>query len=178
MKYLVLMLLGLAMSTRGNAQPEASTAFAKNFGPKWERAKAYTLAVAEAMPEDAYNYRPTDDVFTFGEQMTHVIGNMRWICSSKVLEQPSDFDRSYWIEQSAARSKAEILAELAATFDYVHEALMTCTDAQLQATVAFRGQRQRKDLFHVMRNHATHHRGQAVVYLRMKGITPPQGVWW
>ena len=38
----------------------AETEWAKMYLPIWENAKAQTLAIAEAMPEDKYNYKPTD----------------------------------------------------------------------------------------------------------------------
>ena len=38
----------------------------------WELAKARTLAVAKAMPEDKYSYTPTTGVKSFGQQMTQI----------------------------------------------------------------------------------------------------------
>ena len=38
----------------------------------YERAKAMTLAYIDAMPEDKYSFKPTDEVRTFSEQMLHL----------------------------------------------------------------------------------------------------------
>ena len=38
----------------------------------WQWAKGYTLSYIEAMPESGINYRPTDSVRSFAEQMLHI----------------------------------------------------------------------------------------------------------
>src|ERR1035438_2589391 len=38
----------------------------------WESSKALSLAVAEAMPADAYSFKATDSEMSFGEQMNHI----------------------------------------------------------------------------------------------------------
>jgi len=154
------------------------TPFALEFAPKWQRAKEYTVKVAEAMPEEFYAYRPTEEVFTFGEQMTHIIGNLRRLCSRMIKAEKNTLDYDYWVKNTNERTKQEILDELNQSFDYVAEALENINEAQLNEMVQFQIEQPRKDIFHVMRNHATHHRAQCVMYLRLKGITPPRGSWW
>src|ERR1700753_1763705 len=38
----------------------------------WQRAKAYTKAYLDAMPEDGYSYKPTPEMRTFAAQMLHL----------------------------------------------------------------------------------------------------------
>src|SRR5579872_5958517 len=38
----------------------------------WTRAKAYTKAYLDAMPEDGYSFKPTPEMRTFAAQMLHL----------------------------------------------------------------------------------------------------------
>lgn len=38
----------------------------------WERAKAYTQEYLDASNEDVINFKPTDEMRTFGQQMLHI----------------------------------------------------------------------------------------------------------
>src|ERR1700678_2898651 len=38
----------------------------------WKKSKALTLKVAEAMPEDGYDYKPFADASSFGKEMQHL----------------------------------------------------------------------------------------------------------
>ena len=40
--------------------------------PVWQEATEHCMAVAQAMPEELYNYKPTDISKTFAEQMVHI----------------------------------------------------------------------------------------------------------
>ena len=43
-----------------------------------ENSKGYTLAVAEAMPEDRYNFKPASSVWNFLELMNHIVYGINW----------------------------------------------------------------------------------------------------
>jgi hypothetical protein len=43
---------------------------------KWKGMKSYTLAVAEAMPEKKFNYKPVQEEGTFEEQLVHIANNI------------------------------------------------------------------------------------------------------
>jgi uncharacterized damage-inducible protein DinB len=60
------------------------------------------------------------------------------------------------------------------SYDYVITVLQGMTAEQLQETVKGGGKELPKYvLINKAFEHQTHHRGQAVVYLRLKGVTPP-----
>jgi len=40
----------------------------------FERAKAFSLESMEAMPEDGYNFKPTEDIRSFAQQFLHLAG--------------------------------------------------------------------------------------------------------
>ena len=43
-----------------------------------ENSKNYTLAVAMAMPHNKYNARPSENVWDFGELLSHIAYGIRW----------------------------------------------------------------------------------------------------
>ena len=135
----------------------------------WKVTKAYTLAVAEAMPADSYDFRPVPEEFTFAVQMIHLAHtNYAWF--GKVLGEPQT------IADPKSEEKADVLPYLQATFDYCIAALERITPEQLNQTVtniATRAKGSGRDALLNLYLHTAHHRGQAVVYLRLKGIKPP-----
>ncbi|MEC7754089.1 MULTISPECIES: DinB family protein [Roseivirga] len=138
----------------------------------WELAKARTLAVAKAMPEDKYSYTPTTGVKSFGQQMTHMANSLLSMNTRFILM------KSYsGVEQNAATmSKQQIIDALTAAFDEVITTLNGMTDSELltqgKSHGAFPLTKWQSFLF--MRDHITNHRAKAVLYLRLNGITPPE----
>jgi hypothetical protein len=39
---------------------------------EWQRAKMYTKAYLDAMPEDGYAFKPTPEIRSFAQQMLHL----------------------------------------------------------------------------------------------------------
>ncbi len=162
----------LIITTHLTAQ---NTMFREEFTPMWNRVRAYTLEVARAMPEKKYDYRPTPDVMTFGEQMQHIAGNLYSLNSRFVKVTANPFKPT-----SDTMDKKAIIETLITAFDYVKVTLDTVTDKQVKETVTlFTGDVFKKErIFYLMKDHTTHHRAQCIVYLRLNGITPPKFRGW
>ena len=62
------------------AQPDS---FLKDYSERWETSRQYTIAVAKAMPEEEYSYKPTPDEMTFAEQLMHIATIIDWHGFSK-----------------------------------------------------------------------------------------------
>lgn len=136
----------------------------------WKASKDYTLAVAQAMPAESYSFRPTPDQFTFAVQMLHLAhANYAWF--TKVLAAPRS------IADPKLEEKEDVLPYLEATFDYCIDALQRMTPEQLgraASGVPNRPNGSTRDALLNMYMHTAHHRGQAIIYLRLKGIAPPE----
>lgn len=150
--------------------------FADDFYPVWQRAGTYLLEVAEAMPAELYNYQPTEDVFTFAEQLMHTAANIYFLNATYIQdEEMEDFDLD-----TEGKSKEEIiqlLREAIATVDASYQAL--APEDENEAVKLFnRIETNKKRVLLLIRDHMTHHRGQLVIYLRMNGIEPPSYVGW
>lgn len=140
------------------------------YAEAWRAAKDYTMAVAEAMPAEGYSFTPTPDQFSFAVQMIHIAhANYAWF--TKVLGEPRT------IEEPKSEEKPEVLRYLGETFDHCIAAIERMTPEQLSkpaAGVPNRPSGSTRDALLNMYMHTAHHRGQAIVYLRLKGVTPPQ----
>lgn len=53
---------------------------------KWQNSMEYTLEVANMMPDSLYDFRPTPEEMTFGEQLQHMAQNMTWLATSYLME--------------------------------------------------------------------------------------------
>lgn len=139
------------------------------YAAAWRASKDYTMAVAEAMPADGYGFKPTADQFTFAVQMIHIAhANYAWF--TKVLDERQE------IEEPETETKPEVLRYLGETFDYCIAAIERMSPEQLSrpgAGVPNRPAGSTRDALLNMYMHTAHHRGQAIVYLRLKGVTPP-----
>ena len=123
-----------------------------------ETSRSYTVAVAEAMPEQFYNFKPAGGGWNFLELIHHIAYGLYWWNENyiKGKEVP-------WDQPATKANKKEAIKYLAAAYSAVKETL----EKQKLTEAAVKG-------FHATIDHTTHHRGQAVVYLRCHSITPPE----
>lgn len=124
---------------------------------------------AEMMPESKYSYRPTKDVRSFGEIVTHVADISYILCSNARGEAPP-------ATSGAKASKAEIVAYLKGAFAYCDGMDSGFTDAHLNAPADFFGFKTNKMfLLTQVGNHDALHYGNLVTYLRLNDLTPSGG---
>ena len=135
--------------------------------------KSYALAVAEAMPEADYSFAPVESEMSFGKQLLHMADNMRWICSSYLGATIAES------EVPTANDKAAIISRLANAFDIAIATVKNFPENDLATEVNFfAGPKSKMQMINLLNDHQAHHRGQLVVYLRMKGIKPPRYIGW
>lgn len=153
----------------------AQSYFHEEYSQVWQRAKEYTLEVAEAMPAEKYSFKPMDGSMTFHEQMTHLVGNLSFL-SGQITGSRPDFFKG---KEPADLSKEEICGELAEAFRHVGSLIEEVDENLLREQIQFGGENMPKEnIFYLMRDHASHHRGQAILYLRMNGIEAPEYRGW
>jgi uncharacterized damage-inducible protein DinB len=138
------------------------------------------LDVAEAMPEDKFNFSPESlhipgadykGVRTFAVQLRHVGASNYFIWSPLTGDRlPEGLKDGEGPEN--LKSKAEIVRFLKESFALGHRAAATLTmENMLQNPERSKSTRLRLITFGVA--HAFDHYGQMVEYLRMNGIVPP-----
>jgi uncharacterized damage-inducible protein DinB len=147
-----------------------SPGLAKELVADWDRAAAGILDIAEAMPEERYNFKPTPEMPTFGDQLVHVAGVVqRFIDAAKGTKSESG-------QAHKTMTKAEVIQLLKQTFPMGKEMIVPLTDAQLVEQVKFPiGDRMvtRYRFWAGPLQQFAYHHGQLVIYLRLNGIVPP-----
>jgi uncharacterized damage-inducible protein DinB len=143
-------------------------------------AEKQVVDVAEAMPEDRFNFTPEslnipgDDykgVRTFAMQVKHVAASNYFIWSPLTGDKLPEGLKDGNGPQSI-KTKAEIISFLKDSFALGHKAAATLTtENMLQPPGSSKSTRLRLAVFGV--EHAFDHYGQMVEYLRMNGIVPP-----
>ena len=68
-----------------------------SFLMKWNNSKNYLIEIAEAMPEENFNYKPTEREMSFKEQLIHIRSNMIWL--SETYFTTTDYKKSEKIIQ-------------------------------------------------------------------------------
>jgi len=138
------------------------------------------LDVAEAMPEDKFNFSPEKlnipggdfkGVRTFAEQLKHVAASNYLIWMRLSTDKPPA-ELNDGKGPDSVKTKAEIIQFLKDSFAFGHKAVATLTTANmLQVPEGSKSTRLRLAEFGAA--HAYDHYGQMVEYLRMNGIVPP-----
>lgn len=138
------------------------------------------VPLAEAMPDDKYNFAPTNGEFkgvrNFGEQMRHVAA-VNYILGAAILGEKVPVDLGKGESGPDLKTKAETVKFVKDSFAYVHKAFgsLTAANAYGQVENPFGGKNKptRMGLVILTVGHGFDHYGQAVEYLRMNGIIPP-----
>ena|SRR2546429_5407193 len=133
------------------------------------RVKDILLRSAEKVPEENYNFKPTDAVRSFGQIVGHVADAQYLFCSIELSEK----NPAPKIEQSKT-SKADLIAALKDAFAYCDKAYDSMTDASATQMVKLFGNDAPKlDVLTVNNMHNMEHYGNLVTYMRLKNIVPP-----
>jgi len=145
---------------------------------EWQRAKTYTKAYLDAMPEDGFAYKPTPEIRSYAQQMLH-LADANYLFATSASDKPNPMGvtlpKHDVNEKTIAQTKEATTKAVMDSYDFVISTLQTMTPDQLQQTTTFgkRGTITRGGLFGKGFEHQTHHRGQCTIYLRTKGVTPP-----
>jgi uncharacterized damage-inducible protein DinB len=136
-------------------------------------------SAAEAMPEDKFEFAPTNGEFkgvrTFGEQIKHVAA-VNYIFGAAIRSEKVPVDVGDESGPASVKTKAEILSYLKDSFAYVHKAIETVNEKNLVDPLKSpfgEGSVTRLGLATSVAAHGFDHYGQMVEYLRMNGVVPP-----
>lgn len=123
-----------------------------------ENSKNYTLSVADKMPEKSYNFKPEGAGWNFRELLQHIAYGIDWWKENQIEGTESE-----WNPPVPVAGKKETISKLSKAYESLKKTIKNLKpdDQSVQG-------------FHATMDHITHHRGQAVVYLRCKGINPPE----
>jgi len=148
--------------------------------------KAYTLEIAEAMPEDKYTFKPTDSVRSFGEQIAHIGMSSKFLLGMFINGEPMPTDPEVFanigkMEKEMGASKEACIKSVTEAFDAIISTYesMSAESKKETFTIPFDRSPEKPKFskekgFQFISEHIAHHRGQALVSLRMQGIKAPR----
>jgi uncharacterized damage-inducible protein DinB len=143
-----------------------------------------TIAIAEEIPEDRYAFRPTPELRSTGELLSHIAVNPRWAQAVHTERLTFiDFERlrrrqaEAAAEEQAIRSKAEVLDALRQGGERFTAFLASLTDVVLAERVGFPepvrpASRTRFEMLLAVKEHEMHHRAQLMTIQRLLGLVP------
>ncbi len=136
------------------------------------------IALAKAVPEEKYSWRPAAGVRSFGEVFVHIASANQLLTRLATAKLSNDELKKAIEQQSAVEkqpvTKERILQMLAESFAAVRKTLEGERPATLARDADFFGTATtRRGVYVVLDVHIGEHLGQAIAYARMNGITPP-----
>jgi uncharacterized damage-inducible protein DinB len=139
---------------------------------------AQVIGAAEAMPEDKYNWAPTQGEFKGVKTFAQEVAAVNFFFGAQILgEKPTVEMANIEMGPEGLKTKTEIVQYMKDSFAYARKAIQSIT--------AQNGSRAVKNPFGpgsdltpiglatLLAFHGMDHYGQMVEYLRMNGIVPP-----
>ena len=135
----------------------------------YARMKTILVSSAEKMPEENYNFKPTEAVRSYGQIVGHVADAQDNFCSMALGETNPGLK----IEQTKT-TKADLVAALKDALAYCDKAYDGMTDAASLQTVKMFGMDMPKfGVLNINNAHDMEHYGNLVTYMRLKNVVPP-----
>jgi len=136
--------------------------------------------LANAIPESAYGWRPAPGVRSVGEVLQHIAADNYILPVYMGTPAPAatgitaDYGTAVTYETRAGLSKAQIVADLTASFGHLHRAIDVNTDANITENINWFGtQASRLQGMTGTVGHLHEHLGQLIAYARSNGVKPP-----
>ncbi len=130
------------------------------------------VALAEAFPQDKYDWRPAAGVRSVAEAFMHIAQANYLLPSLAGTKPPEGMNLMEY--DKATKDKKEVIAALHASYDHARKFVKGVSDADLAKEVDFFGQKKTvRDLLMLALEHSHEHLGQEIAYARMNGVKPP-----
>jgi uncharacterized damage-inducible protein DinB len=160
-----------------NAQNTFADSLKYQMVQEWERAKSYTQEYLNAMPADKYDFRPTDSVRSFAQQMLHLAG-ANALMASVAMGVPNPFPTQNFEKSPSLQNKDSVVYYVNTSYDVMIAAIKNMDVSKLNEEVTRNlpgGKRVTTRFGWLLKafEHQTHHRGQCTVYFRLLGLRPP-----
>ena len=142
-----------------------------------EDAAKKIIALAEAVPEDKYSWRPGEGVRSVSEVFMHIAGANYLLptfigVKADGFEGRQGFQKMQQMEKITGKTK--IVEQLKKSFDHARHAIRSTKDSELDKSVDFFGNKTTyRGLLNILASHCHEHLGQSIAYARINKIVPP-----
>ncbi|HXB72101.1 MAG TPA: DinB family protein [Candidatus Acidoferrales bacterium] len=169
--FTALLLAGAALAQSGSAQSSIKDTLVKH----WKVTTDFTIAVAKQMPAESYGFRPVPEELSFGQLMVQIgAANLNACSTASGMQRPAVPPKllDALKDEKINVEKDPAVQFLTDSFDFCSKAVASMTPEKLDATVGGARKMTGFEWLWAYFTHTAHHRGQAEVYLRLKGIVP------
>ncbi|HEY7305074.1 MAG TPA: DinB family protein [Bryobacteraceae bacterium] len=144
----------------------------------WKTSGEFTIAVARSMPAESYNFRPHLEEMTFGQLMRHIAAvNLQGCAYASGMTLPTLPPKI----AELAKDKGDVDIEKATAIEFLNDSFAFCNKAVASMSPDRINTVVGPPASHLTGfewlwsdfTHTAHHRGQAQIYLRVKGVKPP-----
>jgi len=166
----VLLLIALGLPDRTDAQQtvEIRDEMMRHFSTSMRKLQA----LAEAMPAETYTWSPGEGVMEVGHVYMHVARyNYLYPTQNLQMDLPDGIEMD---RMESVRDKAQVLAAMDRSREWVLEAVGAMSDQDLEAETELYGRAvPRWTVLVQLVAHMNEHLGQSIAYARMNGVVPP-----
>jgi uncharacterized damage-inducible protein DinB len=160
---------------------------ARELARSFRTVRKNTLAIAEDIPEDKYDYRPTPECRSVREILSHIAVASTRSYQGHAVQKITTFagidwptyirERQEQEQQLARSSKAELIAHLRTDGEAWGAYLDAVPEEELAAVIPFSppAEPPTKSRFEMLlsaKEHEMHHRAQLMVFERLLGLVP------
>jgi uncharacterized damage-inducible protein DinB len=176
MKRAFLLLLVLAFPILGLVAAHGQNNFQteglwEGYDGEWTHVSQQLVALAAAIPEGKYSWRPAPGVRSVSEVFMHIALANFYLLSVTGPKMPADMTQN--LEKTVTK-KADVISWLKRSLDAVKTARAQLKPGDLQRKVKIEGKTVTVDGMYLrIIVHDNEHMGQLVAYARMNGIVPP-----
>jgi uncharacterized damage-inducible protein DinB len=130
------------------------------------------IRLAEAIPEEKYNWHPGEGVRSIGEVFAHIASANYTFAKMLGTATPANVDLK--VIAASAGDKAKDIQALKDSFLHFRNAILAIKDSELDKEIKGpRGQTTIRGSFFLIDGHFGEHLGQSIAYARSVGIVPP-----
>ncbi len=163
----------VAQAPAAPAAPKPADSPSKVLLDSWNDVSRKLIAMAEDMPEDKYDFKPTPAQRSFAEQLLHAAGgNYFFINPAKGIEPPKGDPK-----RADYKTKAAVVDFVKKSFSDGAALIQSKGDSGLGDLFVdpfSKNQARFSDFAWGFIEHSGEHYGQLVVYYRVAGLVPPE----
>lgn len=151
--------------------------FISDYLERLENSRKYIILVAETMPEAHFSYKVTEGSMSFAQNLLHIGYALDWHSQSLLGGREARVWKTDTEYKVADKSKEEMIAIVNKTFDEAIKVIEQFNPKDFDDTMDYFGlTRSKRQIFLLLADHITHHRGQMLVSMRLNGLVPPRYV--
>jgi hypothetical protein len=177
-RLVTLFAIALLLSSPTGAQP--APGLIADLNQDLEQVQKKIMALASAMPEGAYSWRPGKGVRSTGEVFMHIAADNYFMPAAIGLKVPAetgingkDYDSAVAFEKKTM-TRDQIISEVEKSFAFLKSSLSGFPEEKMGTEVEVFGQKMtNRGLWISTATHLHEHLGQLIAYARSNNITPP-----